>query len=132
MSEESTSSTTPTKRKRGRPRKAEVAAKRKPGKVGRPKGDSAIMADYKSRMLASPKSKAIVQKVMDLALSDDHPDAQACRKLVFDRVLPASYFEKDKMSGGKPQIDININLGDTGASATVSDEAVEGEYTEVE
>ena len=51
------------KRGRGRPPKSEVAAVKpgNKGKVGRPKGDAAIINDYKARMLASPKSR----KVMD-------------------------------------------------------------------
>ncbi len=47
------------KRGRGRPRKSEIAAVKpgNKGQVGRPKGDAAIINEYKARMLASPKSK---------------------------------------------------------------------------
>ena len=47
------------KRGRGRPRKSEVAAVKpgNKGQVGRPKGDAAIINEYKARMLASPKSR---------------------------------------------------------------------------
>lgn len=118
------------KRGRGRPRKSEIAAKAPGGRksVGRPKGDTAIMNDYKSRMLASPKSEAIMNKVLDLAMSDDHPDGQACRKLVFDRLLPSSFFEKDKMNNGRGSIEININT--SGAATVSTEEPIEGEFTD--
>lgn len=120
------------KRGRGRPRKTEIEAKKPGGRksVGRPKGDTAIMNDYKSRMLASPKSEAIMNKVLDLAMDDEHPDGQACRKLVFDRLLPSSFFEKDKLSQGKGSIEININT--TGSATVSTDEALDGEFTNVE
>ena len=123
------------KRGRGRPRKSEIQRNSVGGrgKVGRPKGDAAIINEYKARMLASPKSKAVLEKVLDLALLDEHPDAQACRKLVWDKVLPASYFEKDRLSGKSPSIDININLGDKTPSVSAStDDAVDVEFEHVE
>lgn len=129
-----TSSTIPAKRGRGRPRKGEVVAKTrgKRGVRGRPKGDAAIMNDYKARMLASPKSEAIIQKVMDTALTDSHPHQAACMKMVWDRVLPASYFEKDKFGGGKGSIEININLDPAHGSASVGkhDDYIEGEVVD--
>lgn len=121
------------KRGRGRPRKSEIEAK-KPGgrgKVGRPKGDAAIINEYKARMLASPKSEAVLAKVFEVALDDEHKHQAACMKMVVDRILPQSYFEKDKQSGGKSGIEITI----TGLQAAVrsddNSDAVEGEFTEV-
>jgi hypothetical protein len=119
------------KRGRGRPKKGEILAKKKPGKVGRPPGTSAIMQEYKARMLASPKSEAIIQKVMDTALEDGHPHQAACMKLVWDRVLPASYFEKDKAGGGSRAIEINLNFEDT-PKASIVEEAVDVEFTTVD
>ena len=78
----------------GRPSKRELAANSKGGrnKVGRPKGDAAIINEYKARMLASPRSK----KVMD-------------------RILPVAAFEKDIVKdAGRSAIQINI----TGVGAT--------------
>ena len=53
------------KRKRGRPKQSEVKAKKVGNRnaIGRPKGDAAIINDYKSRMLASPKSKLVLQSI---------------------------------------------------------------------
>ena len=51
--------TVPVKRKRGRPRKDDVSSVKKGSRnaVGRPKGDAAVINEYKARMLASPKSQ---------------------------------------------------------------------------
>jgi hypothetical protein len=59
------------KRGRGRPRKSEVAAVKpgNKGKVGRPKGDAAIINEYKARMLASPKSKKSLRLFLMLHLT---------------------------------------------------------------
>lgn len=104
-------SATPKPRKRGRPRKSEVSEK-KPGgrgKVGRPKGDAAILNEYRARMLASPKSEAVLAKVFEVALNDDHKHQAACMKLVMDRILPVSGFDKEAAGNkGTPQITVNI------------------------
>lgn len=121
------------KRGRGRPRKSEVVAKSKGGrgKVGRPKGDAAIMNEYKARMLSSPKSKLILQKVLDVALEDGHPNQSACMKMVVDRILPHSYFEKDKLSGGRSAVEINLNFKDT-PTVEVEEDVIDVEFTTVE
>jgi len=101
------------KPKRGRPRKTEVEARRKPGRVGRPKGDAAIINDYKARMLASPKSRKVLDSILDAALNDDHKNQAAAWKLLMDRMLPVSYFEKDKEGGSRPSVSITISgIGD--------------------
>jgi hypothetical protein len=101
------------KPKRGRPRKSEVEARRKPGKVGRPKGDASIINDYKARMLASPKSRKVLDSILDAALNDDHKNQAAAWKLLMDRMLPVSYFEKDNAQGGRPAVSITISgIGD--------------------
>jgi hypothetical protein len=81
-------------KRRGRPPKSEIVS-RKRGEVGtrgRPKGDAAIINEYKSRMLTSPKSARVLESIFDAALNDDHKNQAAAWKLVMDRVLPASYF----------------------------------------
>ena len=124
------------KRGRGRPRKSEVAAV-KPGNkgvVGRPKGDAAIINEYKARMLASPKSRKVLDTIFDAALDHDHKNQAAAWKLVMDRVLPTSYFEKDAAGGNKGGI--NISITGVGGEKTVisggssSEPIAEGDYTE--
>ena len=59
---------------RGRPKKKEVEAVKKGNRraVGRPKGDAGIMNEYKARMLASPKSRKVLDAIFSAALDDDH------------------------------------------------------------
>jgi hypothetical protein len=125
---------TEVKKKRGRPRKDSVLAKKagNRGQVGRPKGDAAIMNEYKARMLASPKSAKVLESILNAALDDDHKNQAAAWKIVVDRMLPVGMFEKDVLSsGGKNSIQINITgVGGAtvvGSSDTESDDIVEGE-----
>ena len=119
------------KPKRGRPTKAAVAAKKKGnrGVMGRPKGDAGIINDYKSRMLASPKSAKVLESIFDAALNDDHKHQAAAWKLVLDRVAPVSAFEKEFLKDkGSGQIQINIST--TGAPQ-IDGEIVDGEFVDV-
>jgi hypothetical protein len=111
----------------GRPTKKSLEAKTsgKRGKVGRPKGDTGIIEEYKARMLASPKSKKVLDSIFDAALDDEHKNQAAAWKLVMDRVAPLSYFEKDKMGGGKNSISISIT--GVGGETTIMGRDIEGE-----
>ena len=128
----------------GRPAKRAVASKKKGsrGQVGRPKGDAAIINEYKARMLASPKSRKVLETIFDAALNDEHKNQAAAWKLVMDRVLPVAAFEKDVVkSGGKNAISINITgvgattinsqeFASSSASEDNEEEYIEGEYVE--
>jgi hypothetical protein len=106
------------KKKRGRPRKEVVDSKKRGnrGTLGRPKGDAAIINEYKARMLASPKSEKVMESIYNAALNDDHKHQAAAWKLVMDRILPVAAFEQDVVKGGgKNAIQINI----TGIGATI-------------
>ena len=99
------------KQESGRPSNKDLAANSPGGrkKVGRPKGDATIINEYKSRMLASPKSKRVLDTIFDAALDHDHKNQAAAWKLVMDRILPVAAFEKDVVqNGGKSAIQINI------------------------
>ena len=123
----------PPKRKRGRPRKTDVVSKSKGsrGAVGRPKGDSAIINEYKARMLASPKSRKVLDAIFDAALDDEHKNQAAAWKLVMDRMLPLSYFEKDSASGRSA---VSITISGIGSGSVETDvtpnDPIEGEYTQ--
>ena len=123
------------KPKRGRPRKTDIVSNKRGsrGVRGRPKGDAAIINDYKARMLASPKSKKVLDSIFDAALNDDHKNQAAAWKLVMDRILPVAAFEKDVIkSGGKNSISINITgVGATSISSS-SDNEPEEDYIEGE
>ena len=99
-----------TKVRKGRPPKSAIAAKKKGsrGVVGRPAGDGARIAELKARLLATTGDK-VINKIVEIAMTDGHPVQGAALKMCIDRVLPLSYFEKDKAgNGGTPQISINI------------------------
>lgn len=100
--------TKPSGNKRGRPPKTAITEIKEKRSVGRPKGDKAIMDEYRMRMLASPKSAKVLEKVYEVALSDGHPGQMAAMKLVLDRIVPASAFDTTKSAGSTPQISINI------------------------
>lgn len=99
------------KRGRGRPKKGEIVATKKKNKgiIGRPKGDAAIINEYKVRMLNSPKSAKVLEAIYDAALNDDHKNQAAAWKLIVDRIVPVSAFEASKGGNGVPQISINIS-----------------------
>jgi hypothetical protein len=60
-------------------------------------------------MLASPKSKRVLDTIFDAALDHDHKNQAAAWKLVMDRILPVAAFEKDVVqNSGKSAIQINI------------------------
>lgn len=98
-------------KKRGRPKKTDIIAvkKKNTGIMGRPKGDTAIINEYKARMLNSPKSAKVLEAIYDAALNDEHKNQAAAWKLIVDRIVPVSAFEASKSGGQTPQISINIS-----------------------
>lgn len=117
------------KRKIGRPPKSELSSNLKRNAVGRPKGDAAIINEYKARMLSSPKSRKVLDAIFDAALDNEHKNQAAAWKLVVDRILPVSAFEQDIIKqGGRSAIQINI----TGIGTTVSETEVVEDVTDVE
>ena len=122
-------------KRRGRPPKTTVVEKKKGNRVarGRPKGDAAIINEYKARMLASPKSAKVLEKIFDAALDDEHKHQAAAWKIITDRVLPTAAFEKDVVKGsGKNAIQINIT--GVGGDTTIiggDDDAIDAEFEDI-
>jgi hypothetical protein len=114
------------KRKAGRPKKGEIVAKKKGNRElrGRPAGDKAIMDEYKARMLASPKSSRVLEKVFEIALNDQHSGQMAAMKLVLDRIVPASAFDTAKGNNGSGAPQISINITGLGSPAVQAEEVV--------
>ena len=110
----------PQKRKRGRPSKAELAQARKQP-VGRPKGDAAAIEEFKARIMNSPKSRKVLDAILDAALDDEHKNQAAAWKLLVDRMLPMSYFDKDKVGGSRPSV--NITITGVGESVSIAGES---------
>lgn len=100
--------TKPTGNKRGRPKNTDIQEIKESRSVGRPKGDAAIINEYKLRMLNSPKSAKVLEAIYDAALNDEHKNQAAAWKLIVDRIIPVSAFETAKAGGNTPQISINI------------------------
>lgn len=116
--------------KKGRPRKSDIKAKQRGfiAKRGRPPGEAAAMAEFKARLINSPKSKKVLESIFNAALDDEHKNQAAAWKIITDRLIPVSSFEKS--SGNKPAITINISgLNDASISAS-SEDVIEGEYGE--
>ena len=101
--------TAPSGNKKGRPPKSDLKEIKENRSVGRPKGDAAIINEYKLRMLNSPKSAKVLEAIYDAALNDEHKNQAAAWKLIVDRIVPVSAFEATKTGGGTPQISINIS-----------------------
>ena len=117
----------------GRPKRSSVSSKTKGNRksVGRPKGDAAIINEYKARMLNSPRSRAVMDAIFDAALDPEHKNQSAAWKLVMDRILPVAAFEKDIVKdGGRSAIQINIS--GVGAVDVGGSEVIEGEVVEDE
>lgn len=100
----------PKVRGKGRPPKADLQAvkDRTKGKVGRPVGDTGRLMEFKERLLATGGTR-ILDKMISIALNDEHPGQMAAIKMSIDRLLPLSAFDASKNSAGSmPQISINI------------------------
>ena len=115
----------------GRPKRSSVSSKTKGNRksVGRPKGDAAIINEYKARMLNSPRSRAVMDAIFDAALDPEHKNQSAAWKLVMDRILPVAAFEKDVVKdGGRNAIQINIT--GVGAVDVEQPTTIEGEVVD--
>lgn len=121
--------------KGGRPKKSAVTALKRGqrGVIGRPPGDAAIINEYKARMLNSPKSIAVLEKIFDAALDDEHPHQGAAWRLIVDRIVPVSVFDPTKNSAGSvPHISINISSLSSPVIETVQQEVYDMDSEDVE
>ena len=118
---------TPKKRGRGRPPKSDLQAvkNRTKGKLGRPVGDAGRLQEFKETLLATGGTR-ILDKMVEIAMSDGHPGQMAAMKLAVDRILPVSMFEAAKNSGTTPQISINIS-GLQGPTVDVAEDVTDVE-----
>jgi hypothetical protein len=98
--------------------------------VGRPKGDAAIINEYKLRMLNSPKSAKVLEAIYDAALNDEHKNQAAAWKLIVDRIVPVSVFEAQKSGNSAPTVSINIT-GLTSPVVSNSEDVIDVESTNV-
>lgn len=115
-------SSPPKIRGRGRPPKTDLEAvkNRTKNKVGRPKGDTGRLEEFKQRLLATGGTR-ILDKMISIALDDNHPGQMAAIKMSIDRMLPVSSFEAAKNGGQVPTISINISSLGQSKIETVED-----------
>jgi hypothetical protein len=112
----------------GRPKKTAIEAKKKRDLRGRPPGEAARIREFHARLLTT-KGDHIIETIIKKALDPADKDQAAMLKMCADRLLPLSYFEKDK-TGGNKGITINISgVGDTkiDAADTIDAEDVDFE-----
>jgi len=70
-----------------------------------PKTDNQRIKELKELMIRSG-GKDVAQKVIDIALNDQHPGQMAAIKMCMDRTLPTSLFDKEK--GARSAVNITI------------------------
>ena len=97
-----------SKRGRGRPPKAELEKKLKPGKRGRPVGDYTKARELCARMLVS-EGERMLNTLIKMALTDGHPNQIPALKMCLDRALPLSYFESKDGNANQGGVVINIS-----------------------
>jgi hypothetical protein len=77
-------------------------------------------------MLASPKSRKVLDTILNAALDDGHKHQAAAWKIVTDRILPVGVFEQDVLGpGGGNRPSVNITITGVGSSSMSSDTVVE-------
>jgi hypothetical protein len=86
-------------------------------------GQKQRVQQFKELLMTDRNGTAIINKIIEVALDDEHPNQAACLKMAVDRLLPTSLFE-DKKGEHRPAISINI----TGIGESVNvGEVIEGE-----
>ena len=91
---------TKVKRRPGRPSKKEMEyvalkTKRKKSSLVSKREETQKIRELMARMLITNGDR-VLKKTIDIAMTDEHPHQMAALKLLIDRALPVSVFEKDK------------------------------------
>ena len=76
-------------------------------KRGRPAGMQARQLELKQTLLEHPDVPKVIETVIRTALDDNHKNQTAAQKILMDRMLPISTFEKAVDSREKINIVIN-------------------------
>jgi hypothetical protein len=119
----------PTKKKAGRPKgtfklKRQIQEYARNPDLALPKTDNQRIKDLKDMLIRS-SGKDVVEKMISIALNDNHPAQMAAIKMCVDRTLPVSMFEKDKSQRSA----VTINITGIGAPTTTT---VEEEPKDIE
>jgi hypothetical protein len=103
-----------TGKKRGRPLKMTIQRYAENPPAILPKTDHQRIKELKELMIRSG-GKDVAEKVIQIALNDEHPGQMAALKMCMDRTLPIGMFEKDKNQRSA----ITINITGLGEAPTV-------------
>jgi hypothetical protein len=91
-----------------------------PVKRGRPEGMRARQLELKQTLLEHPDVPKVIETVIRTALDDNHKNQTAAQKILMDRILPISTF--DKKYDTKEKITINVSV--------IEPETIKGEVIE--
>ena len=91
-----------------------------------PKTDHQRLKELKELMIRSG-GKDVAQKVIEIALNDEHPHQLVALKMCLDRTLPVSMFEKDKSQRSAVTISITGIGGEPMIVGTNADEPIDVE-----
>ena len=91
-------------------------------KRGRPAGMRARQLELKQTLLEHPDVPKVIETVIRTALDDNHKNQTAAQKILMDRMLPISTFEK--AADSREKINIVVN------TIRPEKEAIEGEVIE--
>jgi hypothetical protein len=90
-----------------------------------PKTDHQRLKELKELMIRSG-GKDVAQKVIEIALNDEHPHQLVALKMCLDRTLPVSLFEKDKSQRSA----VTINITGIGAEPVIVENTEQPEDVE--
>jgi len=79
-----------------------------PVKRGRPAGMRARQLELKQTLLEHPDVPTVIETVVRTALDDNHKNQTAAQKILMDRILPISTF--DKQFDNREKITINVSV----------------------
>ena len=79
-----------------------------PVKRGRPAGMRARQLELKQTLLEHPDVPKVIETVVRTTLDDSHKNQTAAQKILMDRILPISTF--DKKYDTKEKITINVSV----------------------
>jgi DNA-directed RNA polymerase subunit K/omega len=79
-----------------------------PVKRGRPAGMRARQLELKQTLLEHPDVPKVLEKVVRTALDETHKNQTAAQKILMDRILPISTF--DKQFDNREKITINVSV----------------------
>lgn len=113
-------------KKRGRPIKMTIQRYAENPPAILPKTDHQRIKELKELMIRSG-GKDVAEKVIQIALNDEHPGQMAALKMCMDRTLPIGMFEKDKNQRSA----ITISITGLGETPQIIDAARDEDITDV-